>query len=127
MEQIDIENGAWLRKTAPRLVALLLHYNSRPDGGEVYLAEGSQITGAFGRFCAAAGLSLPEALRMFLPFRRSILEAIFESGTLNDCEDDEGRRLFQRTEDFLDALMLSLIGSFQQYQHVNRKEPNQCS
>ncbi len=105
-----------------RLMALLLQYNSRVQGGEVFLEEGKRIIQEYSQACFKSGFTLAEAVCIFLFFRRSILGAIYETGYLGGSDDDEGQRLFRRTNDFLDSLLVNLIRSFAERQLETRIE-----
>jgi excisionase family DNA binding protein len=104
---------AGMRGTGHRLMALLLQYNSRQEGGEVFLEEGKRILRDYGQVCQEIGLSLPETVRIFLFFRRSILDAVHETGSIGGREDQTGLHLYHRTTDFLDELIVELIGGYQ--------------
>ncbi len=103
-----------LKGTGHRLMALLLQYNGRSEGGEAFLEEGGRLMCEYSQVCSRVGLSLEETVRVFLFFRRSILDSFHETGFLEGKEDFEGLRLYHRTTDFLDALLLHLISSFLQ-------------
>ncbi len=103
---------AWLKSAGNFLIALLLQYSSRVEGGEAYLEEGQRMVGTYAETCAAQDCTLSETVHAFFLFRRSILDLIFETGQLGGSEDYEGMRLFRRTNEFFDALTLSLISSF---------------
>lgn len=104
-----------LKGTGRQLMALLLQYNGRVDGGEAFLDEGRRIISEYSAICLSVGFSLQETVHAFLFFRRSILDAIHETGYLSSGEDYEGQRIYQRTTDFLDVLLLDLID---RYLHV---------
>jgi excisionase family DNA binding protein len=110
--RLSDEQRTSMRGTGSRLMALLLQYNSHSDGGDAYLTEGQRISGEYGQICCKAGLSLPETVQVFLFFRRSILDAIHETQHLSEGEDAEALRLYNRSTDFLDNLMISLIISY---------------
>jgi excisionase family DNA binding protein len=101
-----------LKGSGRRLMALLLQYNGRAEGGEAFLEEGRRITGEYSQVCGQSGFTLQETVHVFLFFRRSILDAIHETGYLGGCEDHEGQRLFRRTNEFLDDLLTNLIDRF---------------
>lgn len=101
-----------MRGTGQRLMALLIQYNSRCEGGDVFLDEGCRITREYSLVCREAGLSVEDTAQVFLFFRRSILDAIHETGYLGGPDDQEGARLYARSNDFLDQLLLDLIGSY---------------
>lgn len=116
LARMSEEQRLRMKGTGHRLMALLLQYNGRSEGGEAFVEEGRRITGEYSQVCASIGLTLPETVGVFLFFRRSILDAIHETGSLAGYEDAEGMRLFSRTTDFLDVLLVHLISSFQQTQ-----------
>jgi excisionase family DNA binding protein len=101
-----------MKGTGQKLMVLLLQFNSRTEGGEAFLEEGKRISREYAQVCASIGMSLPETVRVFLFFRRSILNAIYETDHLEQEMDAESMRLFARTTDFMDGLLLDLIGSF---------------
>lgn len=112
LDHLNDEQRASMRGTGNRLMALLLQYSSRTDGGEAYLDEGRRISGEYGHVCFRAGLSLPDTAQIFQFFRRSILDAVHETGHLSTGKDDEGLRLYHRTVAFLDDLMISTIVNY---------------
>lgn len=112
IERIDQSQRSSMKGTGHLLMALLLQYNSRNDGGDAYLDEGRRIMREYSQICTEAGLSLQETVRIFLFFRSSILDAVYETGSLVGGGDLEGRRIFHRSTDFLDTLILELIGGF---------------
>lgn len=112
MGRLNEEQRAWLKGTGRRLTALLLQYNSRTEEDEAFLEEGRRIAREYGRILLDAGFPLPETVRVFLVFRRSILDAIHETGGLSGQDDPESHKIYHRTTDFLDELLLNLVGSY---------------
>lgn len=113
MERIDEAQRGQMKGTGHMLMALLLQYNSRTEGGDTFLDEGRRIMRDYSQICAGAGLSLQETVRIFLFFRSSILDAVYETGSLGGGDDVAGRRVFHRSTEFLDTLILELIGGYQ--------------
>lgn len=101
-----------LKGTGHRLMVLLLQYNSHEDGGDVFLEEGKRISREYSQICSSVGLNLKETVQIFLFFRRSVLDSIHETDHLGEKFDQTSLRLFHRTTDFMDGLLLDLIGSF---------------
>lgn len=112
LSRLNDEQRSSMRGTGNRLMALLLQYTNHTDGGEAYLEEGRRISGEYGKVCYTAGLPLPETVQIFQFFRRSILDAVHETRHLAEEKDEESLRLYHRTNDFLDELMISLIVSY---------------
>lgn len=106
-----------MKGTGDRLMGLLLQYNSRPSGGEVFLDEGKRIAAEYSQVCWKIGMTLQETVQVFLFFRRSMLEAIYQTGYLGGDQDREGQRLYLRTTDFLDIVMVNLIDQYLQTSH----------
>jgi excisionase family DNA binding protein len=101
-----------MRGTGQRLMVLLIQYSSRVEGGEAFLDEARRIGCDYGLVCSQAGLSLPETVQVFLFFRRSILDSMHKTEHLAGENDLESQRLYDRTTDFFDELLLALISSF---------------
>jgi excisionase family DNA binding protein len=114
LERMSTDQRLAMRGTGNRLMALLLQYNSHGEGGEAFLEEARRIARGYALICAQAGLSLPETTEVFLFFRRSVLDAIHQTSSLCSGEDPEGFRLYQRTNNFLDTMLLDLLGSYLQ-------------
>lgn len=117
-----------LKSSGQRLMALLLQYSGRDEGGEAFLKDGRRITGDYCRLCEQLGFTLRETVQVFLFFRRSILDAILETGDLGGCEDYEGQRLFRRTNDFLDEMLVTLITQYMESPEaiLNRRTLSPC-
>lgn len=112
INRLDDAERQRMRATGHRLMALLLQFGSRRESGEVFLEEGRRIAGEYSQICSGVGMSLPETVQVFLFFRRSILDGIQETGFLGGRDDKEGRRLFHRTNEFFDDLLLELINQY---------------
>lgn len=121
IERMSENQRLMLRSTGHHLMALLLQYNARADGGEVFLAEGKRIARVYSQVCSQVGLSLQETVNVFLLFRRTMIDTIHETGCLRGAEDPEGQRLFHRSNDFLDVLLIDLITAYQETQQFNSK------
>ncbi len=100
------------RQSGQRLMALLMQFGMRSDSGEAFLDEGKRTSSEYGAAFCDAGLSLTETTRVFLLFRRSIMDSIFETAGLSGAHDREGQRLYQRMSDFLDAMLLATIDGY---------------
>ena len=94
------------------LMGLLMQYNGRMQGGEVFLQEAERISAEYGVTCFSAGLSISDTTRAFLFFRQSITNTIFDTSGLVGPYNPETHRLFQRTNDFFDTLFLAVLESY---------------
>jgi excisionase family DNA binding protein len=112
LDRIDGEQRARMRGTGHRLMALLLQYNTRAEGGEVFLEEGRRIMREYSQICSLNNLSLQETVRILMFFRRSILDAVYETGYLSEGADRDRIQLFDRTTEYLDELIIELVGSY---------------
>jgi len=113
------------RHRGQRLLGLLLRYSSRSDAGRAFLEEGKRIAREYGVVCCQAGLSITDTVRAFLFFRRSLLDAIHETSSLNGPNDVEGLRLYRRMTDFLDTILLAIIESYCHVQDLSASEPQE--
>jgi excisionase family DNA binding protein len=107
----ELQNN--FRHSGQLLMALLMQYNCRSDAGESFLAECRQKASQYAGLCRQAGMSLGETVQTFLFFRRSILESIHDTSTIDGQTDPESRRMFQRTNYFLDQFLLELVKGFE--------------
>ena len=57
LSRMDASQRARMKGTGHLLMALLLQYNSRADGGEAFLEEGRRIMREYSQICAGNGLS----------------------------------------------------------------------
>ena len=119
----DIPDQAWylqlseahrlqMRNSGNRLIALLFQYCARDANGDVFLKEGDRIAHEYGRFCFSVGMTLAECTRTFLFFRRSMLNSIHETGTLQGMADVDSHQLFQRMVYFLDEITVGMVSEY---------------
>jgi len=99
------------RYSGQRLLGLMMQFISRMDGAETFLDEGRRVAGDYGRICYKAGLSVSQTAEVFLYFRRSILESVQTTAGLSGPNDQDGHRIFLRTVDFFDLLLVATIES----------------
>lgn len=109
INRLSEEQRMKMKGTGHRLMALLLQYSSRKENSEAFLEEGRRIAGEYALICTGVGLTVIETVQVFLFFRRSIIEGVYETGFLGGRDDLEGQRLVSRTNEFMDELLLELI------------------
>jgi excisionase family DNA binding protein len=102
-----------MRIVGHRLIALMFQYCSRDTNGEAFLKEGELIAAEYGQFCKSIGLSLSECIQAFLFFRQPLLNSMHETGTLTGISDQEGHRLFQRLNYFLDRVLIGMVKEYE--------------
>jgi excisionase family DNA binding protein len=123
IHQQDMQKEQWMgqlgeverirfKYTGQMMLGLLMQYNSRIQGGEAFLNEAERVMGDYGVTCCKAGMSISDTTRAFLFFRRSITDMIFDTSALQEPFDDGAKRLFQRTNQFFDALLLSVLEGY---------------
>lgn len=111
----ETQRGA-MRSGGQQLMAVLMQYATRRDGGEAFLTEGQRLAGVYGAACHQSGLSLVETLRAFLLVRRSINDSVHQAGALAGVPDTDTWRLYDRMTTFLDALLIATVAGFDQAQ-----------
>jgi excisionase family DNA binding protein len=104
---------AAMRSGGQRLMAVLMQYASRTNGGEPFLQEGQRLAGHYGVMCRQSGLSLVETLHAFLLVRRHIKDSVYEAGALAGSPDPDTWRLYDRMNNFLDVMLLSTVEAYQ--------------
>ncbi len=101
-----------MRGEGRQLMAVLMQYASRSNGGEVFLREGKSLATHYGQVCHAAGLSLVETARAFVLVRRAISDSICQAGALAGPPDADTWRLYDRSNHFLDTMLLTILAAF---------------
>jgi excisionase family DNA binding protein len=108
-ERLDESHRSVMRSEGQQLMAVLMQYASRSNGGEAFLDEGRRLATHYGEVFYSAGLSLVETVRAFILVRRSISDSVYEAGTLAGPPDAEGWRLYERINHFLDTMLLTIL------------------
>ncbi len=112
MSGLSEEQRLLFRYSGQRLLGLMMQFISRTDSAEMFLEEGKRVAGDYGRICFNAGLSISQTAEAFLYFRRSILEFVQTTAGLNGPYDQDGNRIFLRTTDFFDTLLVATIDTY---------------
>jgi len=110
--KIDVEERAAMRRGGQQLMAILMQYTTRTNGGEAFLAQGRQLAAYYGTACRRSGLSLVETMQAFLRVRNSIFDSVYEAGTLAGMADADTWRLYDRMNKFLDSMLLATVEAF---------------
>ena len=100
------------RQTGSRLIALLMQYSNRKDNGGAFLEEGKRLSASYGIVCYQAGLPVTYTIQAFLFFRRSILDAVHETGYLGEINDPGSHQLYQRVSFFFDEMLITLVSQY---------------
>lgn len=112
--RLDESMRATMRHGGQQLMAVLMQYATRSNGGEAFLEEGQRLASAYGEASRRAGLTLIETLHAFLVVRRSINDSVHQAGALAGAPDAETWRLYDRIATFLDAMLISTVAGFEQ-------------
>ena len=110
--RLDDSQRRAMRNEGQQLMAVLMQYATRENGGEVFLEEGERVAASYGVACHAAGLSLVETVRAFLLVRRSIKDSVYQAGALAGSPDPDTWRLYDRTNTFLDSMLLATLRAY---------------
>ncbi|MEZ4767149.1 MAG: helix-turn-helix domain-containing protein [Caldilineales bacterium] len=103
-----------LRDEGRQMMAVLMQYATRSNGGEVFIQEGRRMAVDYGLMCRRAGLSLVETAKAFVRVRRSIMDSVYEAGSLAGSPDTDTWRLYDRMNTFLDSMLLATLEAFDQ-------------
>ncbi|NUQ38616.1 MAG: helix-turn-helix domain-containing protein [Caldilineales bacterium] len=110
--KFDASQRSALRSEGRQMMAVLMQYATRVNGGEVFLEEGRRMAGDYGRVCRSAGLSLVETAQAFVRVRRSIMDSVYQAGSLAGSPDAETWRLYDRMNHFLDSMLLATLEAY---------------
>lgn len=108
----DAQRAA-MRVEGQGLMAVLMQYATRTNGGDVFLDEGQRIATRYGVACQRAGLSLSETLQTFIHVRRGIMDSAYQAGALAGAPDADTWRLYDRMNTFLDCMLLTMLEAFE--------------
>jgi excisionase family DNA binding protein len=111
-QKIDDQRRAAMRQGGQQLMAILMQYASRSNGGEPFLLEGRRLAAYYGESCHASGLSIVETMQAFLRVRHSIIDSVYEAGSLAGLPDADTWRLYDRMHEFLDAMLLTTVETY---------------
>ncbi len=111
-ERLDEEHRLLFRYSGQRMLGLMMQFISRSDTAGKFLDEGRNIARDYGRICFRAGLTIAQTAEAFLYFRRSILESVQGTAGLGGPHDADSQRIFLRTIDFFDALLIATMDSY---------------
>jgi excisionase family DNA binding protein len=110
--ELDESERMNMRSGGKQLIAVLMQYATRSQGGEPFMEEGKRLAAEYGQVCHAAGLSLADTIRAFITVRRSITNSVRHAGALANASDPEALRLYDRLDGILDAMLLAMLDSF---------------
>jgi excisionase family DNA binding protein len=110
--RLDESQRAAMRVEGQGLMAVLMQYAARANGGEVFLDEGRRVASRYGIACQRAGLSLGETVTTFIHVRRGIMDSVYQAGALAGAPDPDTWRLYDRMNTFLDNMLLAMLESF---------------
>ncbi len=113
-ERLDESQRKTMRAEGQQLMAVLMQYATRSNGGDAFLEEGQRLAVHYGKVCHSVGLSLVETVRAFILVRRSISDSVYQAGALAGPPDAETWRLYERTNHFLDTMLLTIVDAFEQ-------------
>jgi excisionase family DNA binding protein len=111
--RLDEAQRTAMRQGGQQLMAVLMQYATRSDGGEAFLLEGQRLAATYGVACHQGGLSLIETLRAFMLVRRSISDSVHQAGALAGAPDTETWRLYDRVATFLDAMLIATVDAYE--------------
>lgn len=112
-DQLDESQRSQMRTNGRKLIALLMQYIGRSDERGHFLEEGQRLASQYGQICREVGFSLLDTVKAFISIRRSIIDSLYEAGMLIDTPDQQTWQLYQRVDNFLDAVLLAILSSFQ--------------
>ncbi len=110
--KLSVEQRTGMRGTGNRLVALMLQYSARDQNNDVFLEQAKQISKQYGEICHSLGLTMTECIQTFLLFRQPMINSIYETGTLQSTNDSVNQQIFERMNQFLDEVLVTMVDEF---------------
>jgi excisionase family DNA binding protein len=117
--RLDDHQRTAMRAEGQQLMAVLMQYATRNNGGEAFLEEGKRLAIHYGEVCYSVGLSLVETVRAFILVRRSITDSVYGAGALAGPPDEETWRLYDRMNHFLDMMLLTILEAYDRARSKN--------
>jgi excisionase family DNA binding protein len=111
--RLDDAQRAAMRVEGQGLMAVLMQYATRTNGGDVFLEEGRRVASRYGVACQRNGLTLGETIQTFINVRRGIMDSVYQAGALAGAPDADAWRLYDRMNTFLDNMLLAMLESFE--------------
>jgi excisionase family DNA binding protein len=118
--KISEEQRMLFRYSGKHLLGLMMQFVSRSDAAETFLEDGRRVAADYGHICYKAGLTIDQTAEAFIYFRRSILQSVQAAAPLSGQQDPDGQRIFLRTMDFFDSLLVATIESYSRIEHAER-------
>ena len=115
--QISQENRRQMAKHGRNLIGTLMQYAGRSEGGELYLQQGKKLAESYGELCQQSGFSMIQTVQTFVMIRNSIVDSLCEAGIVVKDSGEETWKIYQRVNNFLDIIMLTILDSFQADAH----------
>lgn len=110
--RLDDSQRAAMRVEGQGLMAVMMQFATRTNGGEVFLEEGRRVASRYGIACQRVGLTLGETIHTFINVRRGIMDSVYQAGALAGAPDGDTWRLYDRMNTFLDNMLLAMLESF---------------
>jgi excisionase family DNA binding protein len=111
--QISPEHQKLMAQSGRRLIGSLMQYASRDVNRELYLQQGKKLAKNYGTLCKKSGLSEIQTMKAFVNIRHSIVDSLCEAGMIVQDSGEDTWRIYRRVNYFLDAVMLTILESFQ--------------
>lgn len=111
--QLTLEQRQLMAQSGRRLIGSLIHYVSRTDNEDRYLAQGRELGRNYGEVCLQSGLSFIQTMQTFVNIRHSIVDSLCESGLVVQESGEDTWNIYRRVNYFLDAVMLVILEAFQ--------------
>jgi len=111
--QITPEHQKLMAQSGRRLIGSLMQYASRDKNGDLFLQQGKKLGKNYGLLCNESGLSEIQTMKAFVNIRHSIVDSLCEAGMVIQDSGEDTWRIYRRVNYFLDAVMLTILESFQ--------------
>lgn len=106
------EQRAMMAAIGRKLTALLIMYVGSDQDDEKVLERGKKLGMQYSEMFLEAGLSLEDIGRAFILVRRSIADALYETGLFSGTQSRESWKNYKRVNVFLDTVLLSILATF---------------
>lgn len=110
-QHIPDDGRAYHRELGRRMLGLLVQYVARENSHDRIISEGRQVAAEMAVHNMRMGLSLTDAVRAFMYFRDSLIDALVPALNAPGEMDGDDLVIYRKARVFLNDMLCTLLGS----------------
>jgi excisionase family DNA binding protein len=113
-QQVPDDARSYHRELGRRMLGLLVQYVARENSHERIIAEGRRVAANMAAHNMRMGLSLTDAVRAFMYFRDSLIDALVPALSSPGEMDEDDLVIYRKARTFMNDMLCTLLESFAQ-------------